>query len=72
MSKDVKYRLRLTYPNSSFCSDIWVDSVEYKDMLKSLRQFDDPKSVWMQDCRGVIHNMNLVQSFQLIETQEIG
>lgn len=70
MSKDVKYRIRLTYPNCALCSDIWVDSIEYKDMLKSLRMFDEPKNVWLQDIKGAIHNMSLVQAFQVIETQE--
>ena len=70
MSRDIKHKIRLTYPGCSLCSDIWVDNIEYKDMLKSLRMFDEPKNVWLQDDRGVIHNMSLVQSFFLLETSD--
>lgn len=75
MSKDIKHKIRLVlpdyHPESPAYNDVWIDDVEYKDMLRSLRSTDDAKSVWIRDLEGKYRNMSLVQYFMLMESEEI-
>jgi len=67
MSKSTHYKLRLMFPNSTLCADIWVEGFEYKDMLKTLRADTQPTQYWLRCTNGMFYNMAHVQSFIEIE-----
>ena len=72
MSKDIRHRLTLYFVGDEMPLMIEVDDIEYKDMLRSMRATDDPKSIWVRSLgTGYgMYNMSLVKRFYSSEIEE--
>lgn len=72
MSKDIKHKLTLYFVGDELPLMIEVDDIEYKDMLRSMRATDDPKSIWVRSLGAScgMYNMSLVKRFYSSEIEE--
>lgn len=61
MSQDKYVYLRLKYDKD--IQNLKVAENEYKDMLKTLRMWDNPTQYWVKDVRGCFYNINKVLFF---------
>ncbi len=68
MSEDKYVYLKLKYENDIY--DIKVPEAEYRDMLRTLRMFDEPTQYWLREVTGMMYNMNKVLWFSENEVSE--